>query len=127
MLRPHLIPCQQGSQSPDRLAGARPGTAEQRPRQQQEVPVSHGAHGAPFASFREGRRGGRRGGVGEYGDPLWITSDNRLERHLGGRRRDVAEDVASTGLGGQLIQVAAVADDDRRVIPNNKGKGGGGS
>src|SRR6266436_2158273 len=117
MLRPYVIVLEPFPQFPNRLNGAWPGAPEQGARQQQEVPVAHRAHGAPFASLR---KGGRHCRVGEHGDPLRIARDDRLERDLGGRRRDVAEDVARTGLRRQLIEVAAVADDDRWIIPDDE-------
>src|SRR5207249_3388790 len=119
---PSISSGEPGAELLDRCAGPRPGTAEQRAGEQQEMSRAHGAHGAPLASFREG---GRDRGICKDGDPLRIAGDDRLERDLSGGRRDVAEDVAGTGLRRQLIQVTAVADDDRRVVPNDKREGRG--
>src|SRR5437867_1195089 len=121
MLRPYSVPVQAQPQLLDGVAGAWPGAPEQGARQQQEVPCAHRAHRAPFASFR---KGGRHSRVGEHRNPLRIARDDRLERDLGGWRRDVAEDVTRTGLRRQLIEVAAVADDDRWIVPNDKREGG---
>src|SRR6266576_2667223 len=122
MLRPYHIPRQQRAELPDRLAGPRSGAAEQGAREEQEMPVAHRPHRAPLAAPRE--RGGRPR-VREHGNPLRIPRDDRLERHLRGWRRNVAEHVPGAGLGSQLIEVAAVADDDRRIVPHDKSEGGG--
>src|SRR6266576_5178405 len=122
MLRPYHIPRQQRAELPDRLAGPRSGAAEQGAREEQEMPVAHRPHRAPLAAPRE--RGGRPR-VREHGNPLRIPRDDGLERDLGGWSRDVREDVASTGLGSQLIEVTAVADDDWGIVPNHEGKRGG--
>src|SRR6266545_4769176 len=125
MLRPFLIRRQEGPELPDRLAGARPGAAEQRARQYQEVPVAHGPDRTPFPALRKRGRDPHPG-VGEHGDPLRIPGHDRLERHLGRWRRDVAEDVARPRRGGELIEIAAVSDDDGRIVPDDKREGGGG-
>src|SRR6266487_6164272 len=123
MLRPYSIPRQHRSELLDRLAGPRSGAAEQGAREEQEMPVAHRPHRAPLAALRER---GDRPRVREHRDPLRIPRDDRLERDLGGWSRDVPEDVASPGLRSQLIEVAAVADDDRRIVPDDKSEGGGG-
>src|SRR5712691_11384023 len=123
MLRPYVIVLEPFPQFPNRLNGARPGAAEQRAGEQQEVALADGAHRPPFASLRER---GRDRGIRKDGNPLRIAGDDRLERDLSGGRRDVAEDVAGTGLRRQLIQVTAVADDDRRVVPHDEREGGRG-
>src|SRR5438046_998684 len=117
MLRPYIILLESFPQFPNRLRRARAGTSEQRAREQQEVSLAHSAHGAPFAALGERRRDG---GITEHGDPLWIARDDRFERDLRRWRRDVAEDVARTGLGCQLVEVTAVADDDRRIVPDDE-------
>src|SRR5258706_13835005 len=101
--------CEQSPEVPDRLAGPRSGAAEQGARKEQEMAVAHRPDRAPLAAFR---KPGGRPRVGEHGNPMRIPRDGRLELHQSGWRRNVAEAVPGAGLGSQLIEVAAVADDD---------------
>src|SRR6266576_425989 len=123
MLRPYPIPLEQRAKLSDRLSRSWPRTSEQRALEEQEASIAHRRNGAPFASLGKPRC---VAGVGQDSDPMWIARCDRFERDLGRRRGDVIEDVAGSRVSRELSEIAALADDDRGIVPDDKGKGGGG-